>query len=85
MSEGPPGGPAVIRIYPDGPLLVRGPVMLLDASGTPIDPRRSTFALCRCGRSALRPFCDGTHARGFRCSGLDRRRLDAGASDDLRD
>jgi CDGSH-type Zn-finger protein len=62
-------------------MLVRGPVTLLDASGGPIDPRRETFALCRCGRSALRPFCDGTHTRGFRCSGLDRRSADAGSSD----
>lgn len=63
----------VIRIYPDGPMLVRGAGTLLDACGDPIDPRRETFALCRCGRSALRPFCDGSHTRGFRCSGLDRR------------
>jgi CDGSH-type Zn-finger protein len=66
-------------------MLVRGPVTLLDASGALIDPRRETFALCRCGRSALRPFCDGTHTRGFRCSGLDRRRADAGPFDEVRD
>ncbi len=66
-------GAVVIRLYPDGPMLVRGPVTLLDARGEPIDPRRDTFALCRCGRSALRPFCDGSHTGGFRCSALDRR------------
>jgi CDGSH-type Zn-finger protein len=77
--------PTVIRIYPDGPMVVRGPVTLLDASGDFIDPRRETFALCRCGRSALRPFCDGTHTRGFRCSGLDRRRPVPGEDDGLTD
>ncbi|MDQ6746421.1 MAG: CDGSH iron-sulfur domain-containing protein [Actinomycetota bacterium] len=53
----------VVRITPyrDGPLLVRGPVELLDGHGKPIPARRSTVALCRCGKSRLRPFCDGTH------------------------
>ncbi len=53
----------VVRITPyrDGPLLVRGPVELLDGHGEPIPTRRSTVALCRCGKSRLRPFCDGTH------------------------
>ncbi len=49
-----------ITPYPDGPLLVRGDV-------EPIAPHRRTVALCRCGLSALKPFCDGTHkATGFR-------------------
>lgn len=54
---------AVTRItaYRDGPLLVRGPVTLLEASGKEIAARRKTAALCRCGKSKLRPFCDGTH------------------------
>ena len=56
-----------ITPYRDGPLLVRGPVELVDADGTPILTRRGTIALCRCGRSRLRPFCDGTHKLiGFR-------------------
>jgi CDGSH-type Zn-finger protein len=47
--------------------LVRGDFELLDADGQPIDPGRRTVALCRCGMSALKPFCDGTHkATGFR-------------------
>lgn len=53
-----------VRIVPyrDGPLIVRGPIVLEDQDGTPIDPGRSPVALCRCGRSRIRPFCDGTHA-----------------------
>ena len=53
---------ATITPYRDGPLLVRGPVRLLDQDGNEIDPRREgTIALCRCGKSRLRPFCDGSH------------------------
>jgi CDGSH-type Zn-finger protein len=51
----------VITPYRDGPLLVRGPVRLTDQDGNPIDPGRETIALCRCGKSRQRPFCDGTH------------------------
>lgn len=50
-----------ITAYRDGPLLVRGPFRLLAQDGTEIDAGRETVALCRCGRSRLRPFCDGTH------------------------
>lgn len=46
---------------PDGPLLVRGEYTLVDAEGAEIDPGRRTVALCRCGASAIKPFCDGTH------------------------
>jgi CDGSH-type Zn-finger protein len=50
-----------IACYPDGPLIVRGPVRLVDATGTRIPTRRTTIALCRCGHSRIKPFCDGTH------------------------
>ena len=53
---------ATITPYRDGPLLVRGPFKLLDQDGNEIDPgREGTIALCRCGKSRLRPFCDGSH------------------------
>jgi CDGSH-type Zn-finger protein len=53
--------------YEDGPLLVRGDFALLTPDGTVIQPGRATVALCRCGKSAIKPFCDGTHkATGFR-------------------
>jgi CDGSH-type Zn-finger protein len=50
-----------ITPYRDGPLLVRGPVRLTDQNGEEIVFERETIALCRCGKSRLRPFCDGTH------------------------
>jgi hypothetical protein len=57
---------ASITAYPDGPLIVRGEFRLVDVDGQEIDPGRRTVALCRCGRSALKPFCDGSHKRGLR-------------------
>ncbi len=51
-----------ITVYRDGPLMLRGDVQIVDQDGNPIDPgREKTIALCRCGKSRMRPFCDGTH------------------------
>jgi CDGSH-type Zn-finger protein len=62
--------PVVIAAYEDGPLIVRGPFVLTGQDGEEIDPGRQTVALCRCGYSRLKPFCDGTHKRtGFSTSG----------------
>jgi CDGSH-type Zn-finger protein len=62
--------PATITPYPDGPLIVRGEFLITDADGNPVDPGRRTVALCRCGRSQLRPFCDGSHLTArFRAEG----------------
>jgi CDGSH-type Zn-finger protein len=52
---------AVITPYRDGPLVVRGPFRMVDQDGEEIAVDRGTVALCRCGRSRLRPFCDGSH------------------------
>jgi CDGSH-type Zn-finger protein len=60
------GEGATITPYRDGPLIVRGDFRLVDQDGVEIDPGRSTIALCRCGKSGIKPFCDGTHKRtGF--------------------
>ena len=50
-----------ITPYKDGPLLVRGPFKLQDQDGNEIEVGRKTISLCRCGRSRVKPFCDGTH------------------------
>ncbi len=52
---------ATITPYRDGLLLVRGPFRLVDQDGEEIEVDRGTVALCRCGKSRLRPFCDGSH------------------------
>lgn len=55
-----------ITPYRNGPYLVRGPFLIVDQDGTEIEVKRRVVALCRCGRSQSRPFCDGTHkAIGF--------------------
>lgn len=51
----------VITPYRDGPLLVRGPFTICDQDGVEIAVDRCVVALCRCGKSRARPFCDGTH------------------------
>ena len=61
---------STITPYRDGPYLVRGSFRLLDQDGNEIEVRRKTVALCRCGRSRIRPLCDGTHKLiGFRAEG----------------
>jgi CDGSH-type Zn-finger protein len=47
--------------YRNGPYLIRGPFRLTDQDGNDVEVRRGTIALCRCGKSRTRPFCDGTH------------------------
>lgn len=55
-----------VRAYPDGPLIVRGDVTILGPDGAPVPRRRATVALCRCGASTIKPFCDDSHkAIGF--------------------
>jgi CDGSH-type Zn-finger protein len=52
-----------IRMRPHGPFLVEGPITLTDSEGNEftIDSAKPAIALCRCGASANRPFCDGSH------------------------
>ena len=54
-----------IRIRDNGPLLVEGPVCLLDGEGRelPRDPAKPAVALCRCAQSQNLPFCDGSTRR----------------------
>jgi CDGSH-type Zn-finger protein len=61
---------AIVTVYEDGPLILRGQFVITAQDGQPIPAGRRTVALCRCGRSAMKPFCDGSHARtGFRAPG----------------
>ena len=55
-----------IKVLSNGPLLVKGPVELTDADGKSYTHEGEKVALCRCGQSATKPFCDGSHSRtGF--------------------
>jgi CDGSH-type Zn-finger protein len=63
--------PVTVTICADGPLLVRGAFALNTQDGRRIDAGRKTVALCRCGRSGTKPFCDGSHkAVGFRAGSV---------------
>ena len=50
-----------IVAYPNGPFLVRGNISLTTPEGVELPRDRRTIALCRCGKSVIKPFCDGTH------------------------
>ncbi|MFK7815079.1 MAG: CDGSH iron-sulfur domain-containing protein [Gammaproteobacteria bacterium] len=53
-----------IKVQANGPLIFRGDVCIQDARGQKIF--RKVGGLCRCEKSANRPFCDGTHSKiGF--------------------
>ena len=53
-----------ITIRNNGPYLVEGEFELVDAEGNSVEIRKK--ALCRCGGSTTKPFCDGTHSKiGF--------------------
>lgn len=55
-----------IEATPDGPLLVHGTLLVRASDGT-CAVKQGTTALCRCGGSVNKPYCDGTHARiGFK-------------------
>lgn len=54
-----------IQASKNGPLIVSGPVDILDSQGE-LMRTANEVALCRCGQSANKPFCDGAHAKtGF--------------------
>ena len=52
-----------VRMRDNGPLIVEGPMQLLDGAGQgfTLDASKPSVALCRCGQSQRRPFCDGSH------------------------
>ncbi len=55
-----------IQALKNGPLIVTGEIEVLDSNGQPMTPPRPRVALCRCGQSAIKPFCDGAHNKaGF--------------------
>ena len=61
-------GPLAIDPQLDGPLQIRGNLEITAGTGRMV-ARVTSAKLCRCGASATKPFCDGSHARiGFRSS-----------------
>jgi CDGSH-type Zn-finger protein len=67
-----------IRAREDGPYLVDGPAVLVDADGNESPIEGKTVALCRCGGSQNKPFCDGTHRKiDFEAPGVTVRKVKA--------
>jgi len=54
-------GPLMVQPLPNGPLLVTGNVELISGTGRTIN-KTTRAALCRCGSSQTKPYCDGSHA-----------------------
>ena len=53
---------ATVKVRQNGPYLVEGDdVTVVDVNGNAFEIAKRPFALCRCGGSASKPFCDGTH------------------------
>ncbi len=50
-----------IKVRDSGPYLVKGTVTLVDADLNPYTVEGDNIALCRCGQSQTKPFCDGSH------------------------
>jgi CDGSH-type Zn-finger protein len=66
MSE-----PLIIRCRENGPYVIKGPVKVVDHLGNEfvIPAGKENVALCRCGQSRNRPFCDGAHREcGFQAA-----------------
>ena len=61
-----PDPPVTIKVRDNGPYKVTGPVVLEDVKGRRWTVEEGPIALCRCGASTRKPFCDGSHrASGF--------------------
>ena len=58
-----------IKVRDDGPLKVTGPVRIIDVDGNEFElPPGDSVALCRCGHSRTKPFCDASHRDAGFCS-----------------
>ena len=53
----------VIKVRDNGPYKVTGPVTVVDAEGNRFELPEGPIALCRCGQSQTKPFCDASHRR----------------------
>lgn len=61
MSRVPTTAGVEVRVCPDGPLLVRGAETIVDDDGNEHAVTRPVVAVCACGKSSRKPWCDSTH------------------------
>ena len=65
-----------INVRTNGPLLIKGNFGIKDARGQEFDlSGREAIALCRCGHSENKPFCDGRHGQAGFASDVEARKL----------
>ncbi|HLX03610.1 MAG TPA: CDGSH iron-sulfur domain-containing protein [Trinickia sp.] len=62
---------AIITPRNDGPYHVKGEFKIITQGGNSVDVEKDEVWLCRCGQSANKPFCDGTHKKAGFTSNLD--------------
>lgn len=61
-----------IKARENGPYLIEGAATYIDADGNEQTSQGTMIALCRCGHSANKPFCDGTHRKvGFEAAAIE--------------
>jgi CDGSH-type Zn-finger protein len=64
-------GKIEIKARENGPYLISGSGTLVDADGNEVKIEGKMVALCRCGASENKPFCDGTHRKkNFEAAGV---------------
>lgn len=61
MSDAMQSNSPDIILCPCGPMLVRGDHVIQDEDGNDHQTTRPVSAVCRCGKSQIKPWCDGTH------------------------
>ena len=66
------GDVRVIRVVPDGPILMRGPVRIELPDDTVVESDRFVVAVCACRRSKIYPLCDTSHRRRQRQDDSER-------------
>lgn len=71
-----------VRVSPDGPVLVEGPVEIVLEDGSVVVSDRFVVALCACRRSRAYPFCDTSHRRRVRADAPGDGRADPDPGDD---
>jgi CDGSH-type Zn-finger protein len=63
-------GPITITVKPSGTIVIHGPADIVDPEGNPLTipvfKQPGVIKLCGCGKSANRPFCDGSHKTAVR-------------------
>ena len=67
-------GPRLVRVIPNGPVMVQGPVRIELPDGSVVESDRFMVAICACRRSKVYPLCDTSHRRRCRTPGASAQR-----------